>query len=98
MFDTVKKCRALLPSRFRWGIGGLFLLMNLHALAQLLLVASFFPFLDAISASGDSGKGWIGFASGWLPEMGETARFGILGLFVLAAVLLANFLGAVHGI
>lgn len=98
MFEAIQKCWALVPPPLRWGLGGLFVLMHLQAAAQLLLVASFFPFLDAISASTDSADGGIMIFSEWLSSQPESARLGILGTFVIGAVILANILGTFHGI
>jgi ABC-type bacteriocin/lantibiotic exporter with double-glycine peptidase domain len=72
--------------------------MHLQAAAQLLLVASFFPFLDAISNSADSGGGGMGFVANWWPTYSESARLGILGSIVIAAVVIANLLGTFHSI
>src|SRR5690625_2528123 len=98
MFDALKKCWMLLPCKMRWALAGLFVLMHLQAFSQLALVASFFPFLDAIATSGESVGNGFGIALRWFPEITDSARIGLFGGFVIAAVVVSNFLGALHGI
>lgn len=98
MFDAFRKCWGLLPSNLRWGVLGIFLLMNLHALAQLAMVGAFLPFLEMVAGSGSGDTGFLSAVRAQLGPMEDSAWLMLFGGCVIAAVFLANVLGAAHGI
>jgi ATP-binding cassette, subfamily B, bacterial PglK len=100
MLDPFRKCWALLPPRLRWGTLGIFLLINLHAVAQLAMVASILPFLQAIADPAGAAR----FAPIWervrglLGPMEDVTWLLLLGSLVVVAVLFANAVGAIHSV
>ncbi len=99
MPDAIRKCWALLPAGYRWGLFGLFLLMNLNALAQLAMVGSVLPFLQAVSDTGDANAGRAASAvRSLLPGVDESALLPVFAALVVAAVVAANAIGATYTI
>ncbi len=99
MIDAIKKCWALLPVRFRWGALGLFVLMNISALAQLAMVGSILPFLQAISDPEGAREGRVLSALRSIAgPVEDTTLLMLLGALVIAAVVTANLIGAVRAI
>lgn len=99
MWKTFKKCWALLPAPYRWGMFGLFLLMNLSALAQLAMVGSILPFLRAISDPAGTRETRVFEVLSSLTGPVDDATFlMLLGCLVIGAVLAANLLGAMQSI
>ncbi len=73
--------------------------MNLHAVAQLLLVGSFVPFLEAATGSGSlEGGGALAAVWDWAGLPDGAVSLTWLGGLVVVAVVFANAVGAVHGI
>ncbi len=99
MFTAIQKCWELLPRNYRWGLFGLFTLMNLNALSQLVMVGSILPFLQAISDAGrlEGGRAMQLLHRIWEPP-DHTSLLIALGALVIGAVVLANLIGALHSI
>jgi ATP-binding cassette, subfamily B, bacterial PglK len=99
MSDAVLKCWKLLPRKFQWAVAGLFLLMNLTAVAQLGMVASILPFLQAIADQEALIESrFAGELFRWTGPMEGSTLLMVLGLVVIAAVVLANAISATHTI
>lgn len=99
MLDAARKCWRLLPLRFRWAVVGLFILMNLTALAQLAMVGSILPFLQAIANMEEfTGGRVVTILSRWTGPMEDSTWILALGLVVIAAVFFANVISAAHAI
>lgn len=99
MIDSARKCWVLLPPGLRWGAFGLFLLMNLQAVAQLGMVGSVLPFLQMIAAPERMAESPAWSASReFLGPMDDRTWLLLLGMLVVAAVLFSNLIGAAYTI
>lgn len=95
MLDAARKCWKLLPAKLRWSLVAVFVFMHVEALAQLTLVASFFPFLQAMTDPSAAFPEWAGQR---LARMDPVDRLYLLGGLVIAAAVAANAVGAVHSL